>query len=120
MTEKAKKYLSEKISVMSEKNILEKIKEVVSAISPRTEVFLYGSRAKGKAASHSDWDILILLNAPELSFDAEKKFIDALYEVEIETGEVISPMIYTKSEWNSRHSVTPLFENVQREGMRIS
>lgn len=99
-------------------NILKKIKEAVNSTAPHTEIFLYGSRAKGKSESHSDWDVLILLNTPQLSFDFEKRFLDALYEIEIETGEVISPLIYTKDDW-SRHSVTPLFENIQREGIRI-
>src|SRR5437016_1714247 len=99
-------------------SILKKIREAVHSTAPQSEVFLYGSRAKGEADSHSDWDILILLNIPQISFDFEKHFLDVLYEVEIETGEVISPLIYTKDEWN-RHSITPLFENIQREGVRI-
>jgi hypothetical protein len=39
--------------------------------------------------------------------------------VELETGAVISTLIYSKSEWNEKHSMTPLFENIQKEGIRI-
>ena len=34
----------------------------------------------------------------KVSFDFETKVIDDLYEVELETGEVISPLIYTKED----------------------
>jgi predicted nucleotidyltransferase len=53
-----------------------------------SDIILFGSRARGNAVKHSDWDILILLNTPEVNFEMEKNFINALYEIEIETGEV--------------------------------
>jgi len=67
----------------------------------------------------SDWDLLILLNKKNISFDFETKFMDEFYEIELETGEIISPMIYAKNDWNEKHSITPLFENIQKEGVRI-
>ena len=89
--------------------ILGKIKYAVSQIFPQSEIYLYGSRARGHAKKLSDWDVLILLNTPDVNFEIEKLFIDALYEIEIETGEVISPMVYSKNEWNQKHSFTPLY-----------
>jgi uncharacterized protein len=102
-----------------EDKILFKIKKVVNRIAPGSDVFLYGSRARGDSFSQSDWDILILLNSQENTFDFEIKFIDELYEIEIQTGEIISGLIYTKADWYENHSGTPLFENVQKEGIRI-
>lgn len=99
--------------------ILLKIKDVVNRTSPNAEIILYGSRARGNSKSHSDWDVLILLNIQNITFDLETKFMDELYEIEIETGEVISPLIYTKKDWNERRFITPLFENIQKEGIRI-
>ena len=84
-----------------------------------SEIYLYGSRARRAAKKNSDWDILILVDKPEVNFELEKQFIDALYEIEIETGEVISPLIYTRNEWNKRFLITPLFENINQEGIRI-
>ncbi|MBA4410943.1 MAG: nucleotidyltransferase domain-containing protein [Bacteroidota bacterium] len=105
---------------MSRKEIiLGKIKEVVNHTVPESEIFLYGSRARGNARKQSDWDILILLATPKVNFELEKQFIDALYEIEIETGEVISPLVYSKTEWIQKHSFTPLFENINRDGIRI-
>jgi predicted nucleotidyltransferase len=99
--------------------ILLKIKEVVNRTAPNSDIYLYGSRARGDFKAHSDWDLLILLNLQNISFDFETKIMDKFYELEIETGEVISPLIYTKADWNENHSVTPLFENVQKEGVRL-
>ena len=99
--------------------ILSKIREVVDIIAPNSEVYLYGSRARGNPKKQSDWDILILLNLSLITFDFEKRLIDGLYDVEIETGEVISPMIYTKKDWDKKHSFTPLYENINREGIRL-
>ena len=99
--------------------ILKRISEVLDIIAPKSEVFLFGSRARRNSKKLSDWDILILLNINRITFDFEKQIIDALYDIEIETGEVISPMIYTKKDWTVKHSFTPLYENISREGIRL-
>lgn len=98
--------------------IIERIKGVFRGFVPQPEVFLFGSRARGTSKAASDWDVLILLNVPSISFDAETQLMDQFYEVELETGAVISPLIYTKEQWN-RQSATPLFTNIQKEGIRL-
>lgn len=106
--------------MMNKKNqILQMIKEVVDKNAPDSEVYLYGSRAKGNANELSDWDLLILLNTSNVTFDFETKFMDEFYELELKTGEIFSPLIYSKNEWNSNYTVTPLYENIQKEGIRI-
>ncbi len=99
--------------------IIKKIIGVVSKNDPESEIYLYGSRARGDENNISDWDLLILLNKQNISFDFETRFMDELYEIELETGEVISPLIYPKSDWIEKYSVTPLYENIQKEGVRI-
>jgi uncharacterized protein len=99
--------------------ILSRILGVVDKTAPGAEVYLYGSRARGNAKRLSDWDILILLNSINISFDLETKFMDEFYELELETGEIISPLVYTRNDWNERRSITPLYENIKREGVRI-
>lgn len=99
--------------------ILRKIIDVVSKTSSGSEVYLYGSRARGSENISSDWDLLILLNTEIITFDIETEFMDALYEIELQTGEVISPLIYTKGDWVGRHKITPLYENIEKEGVRI-
>jgi uncharacterized protein len=99
--------------------ILNLIIGVVDKTAPGSEVYLYGSRARGNAKRLSDWDILILLNSKNISFELETKFMNEFYEVELETGEIIAPLVYTKSDWNERRSITPLYENIKKEGVRI-
>jgi uncharacterized protein len=105
---------------MSKKEqILQRIIGVVNNTAPDSEIYLYGSQARGNAKKLSDWDLLILLSRQNISFDFETKFMDEFYEIELETGEIISPLIYSKSDWNENHSITPLFENINKEGIRI-
>ncbi len=92
---------------------------MISGIAPKSEVYLYGSRARGNSKKQSHWDILILLNITRITFDFEKRIIDALYDIEIETGEVISPLIYTKKDWDNKHFFTPLYENINRDEIRL-
>ena len=99
--------------------ILQRIIMVVDKNAPDSEVYLYGSQARGNAKKLSDWDLLILLNRPSISFDLETKFMDEFYDLELETGEVISPLIYSKSDWNNNYSITPLFENIKNEGIKL-
>jgi uncharacterized protein len=103
----------------NEQIIIDRIIGVVNKTAPDSEIYLYGSRARQEAKTLSDWDLLILLDRKNVPFIFETKFMDEFYDLEVETGEIFSPLIYTKTEWNEHHSVTPLFENIQKEGIRI-
>ncbi len=95
------------------------IKMVIEKNAPDSEVYLYGSQARVNATKTSDSDLLILLNSANVSFDFETKFMDEFYELELETGEIFSPLIYSKNDWNSNYTITPLYENIQKEGIRL-
>ena len=99
--------------------ILSKIVGVINNTAPDSEVYLYGSRARGDAKQTSDWDLLILLDLQNISFDYETKIMDTFYDIELETGEIISPLIYSKNDWIKNHSITPLYEHIKKEGVRI-
>ncbi len=99
--------------------IFQLIKKVVDKNAPDSEVYLYGSQARGNAKKFSDWDLLILLNTPNVSFDFETNFMDEFYELELKTGEIFSPLIYSKNDWNSNYTFTPFYENIQKEGIRL-
>ncbi len=99
--------------------ILNKIVSVINTTAPDSEVYLYGSRARGDNEEDSDWDLLILLNLNIVPFDYETKIMDIIYDIELETGEVFSPLVYSKNEWINRYTITPLFENIKKEGIRL-
>jgi len=100
--------------------IIEKIIKLANSKHPDSEVYYYGSRARGDVGKISDWDLLILLKTKNLSFELETKLMDDYYELELETGEIFSPLIYSKANWNNAYSITPFYENIQKEGIRIT
>ncbi len=99
--------------------IVQMIKMVMEKNAPKSEVYLYGSRARGNEKELSDWDLLILLNIPKVSFETETQLMDEFYKLELKTGEIFSPMIYSKNDWDSRYSITPLYENILKERIRL-
>lgn len=99
--------------------ILAEIKKIVRNKEPNAKIYLYGSRARGTAKPDSDWDILILINSDRVTTEIEKDISDSLYDLELEKGEVISPMIYTMNEWRTKYKVTPFYHNIMREGQLI-
>jgi len=99
--------------------MLTKIKNIIVENAPLAKIYLYGSRARGTSNSESDWDILILLQQDKITSKIEDKITDPLYDLEFETGEVISPMIYSENEWNSKYHVTPFYNNIMKEGQLL-
>jgi len=100
-------------------NILQKIKILVQQQEPAAKIYLYGSRARGNARIDSDWDLLILLNKDKITTDIEQRITFPLYDLEFETGEVISPMVYSEKEWKTKYRITPFYSNVMKEGVLL-
>ena len=98
--------------------VLSKIKSLVKEIDRDAEVILYGSRARGEEHQDSDWDILILVDS-KTDLDYEKVFRHGLYEIELDLDEAFSISVYNKDEWRSKYWMTPLFQNIAWEGVRI-
>jgi uncharacterized protein len=103
----------------TEDKMLSQIKRIVRKQDPLAKIYLYGSRLKGTAKSESDWDLLILLNRDHVSSEVEKAITYPLFDLEFDTGEVISPMIYSEKEWNSKYHITPFYKSVMREATLI-
>jgi predicted nucleotidyltransferase len=78
---------------------------------------LFGSHARGDSNSNSDWDILVLLNNLTVDRKLEKEFREELFDVELQVGEPISTFVFSKKDWETKHSVTPLYFNVKRDGI---
>lgn len=97
-------------------HILKQIKEIVKQLDPMAKIYLYGSRSKGLENKESDWDILILIDADQISPELEQKISHPLYDLEFDTGEVISPMIFSEKEWNTKYCFTSFYKNVMLEG----
>ena len=98
--------------------ILGKVKEYVKTVDPEAEVILFGSRARDDARNDSDWDILIL-TPKTVTLKVEQAFRHKLFELELEYGQAISTFVYSKTDWNGKHRVTPLYHNIEKEGILI-
>jgi len=98
---------------------IERIKEATARFAPKAEVYLFGSQARGTAHAESDWDLLVLLDQPSVPFKKEIEIMDQFYDLSLETNEVLVPLVYAKPEWYGKYSITPLFENIKREGIRL-
>ncbi|MDP2334992.1 MAG: nucleotidyltransferase domain-containing protein [Bacteroidota bacterium] len=99
--------------------IISLIKSKINKKDSSAEVILFGSHARGEARIDSDWDILILLDSINVTRKVEKEYREELFDVELEIGEPISTFVYSKKDWESRHSVTPLYKSIKRDGIII-
>lgn len=104
---------------MRRPTIVEKIKNVVRQIEPTATSILYGSEARGDARPDSDVDVLILLDGDKRNLEKENTISGALYEIELDTGVIISPLITLKKHWEERPFSTPFYLNVMNEGIRL-
>ncbi|MBN2481825.1 MAG: nucleotidyltransferase domain-containing protein [Bacteroidales bacterium] len=85
----------------------------------RAVVYLYGSRARGDNRIDSDWDILVITPKNKVTFDYGSDLRDPIFEIELESGQVISLLVYSKSDWTSKMPYSTLFLNAQREGIKL-
>jgi predicted nucleotidyltransferase len=98
--------------------IAERIRKEIKSIDPTAKVILFGSRARGDARKDSDWDILILIK-DIVTTEIEKSFRNKLFELELETGEVISTFVYNINTWNKKHKITPFYKSIKQEGVLL-
>ncbi len=109
----------ERRSKMSRKEIVLQIQMLMRHLFPTAEVILYGSEARGEARPDSDIDLLILVDGDKLTLAQEDAVTTPLYELELQTGVVISPIVMLKKQWENRPLVTPFYLNVMKEGVRL-
>jgi predicted nucleotidyltransferase len=104
---------------MKQDSILDSISTAIHENDPDAEAYLFGSRARGDNQPDSDWDILILIDNIEITNEIEDKFRDDLYDLELESGQIISTFIYSKEYWKNRLIFSPLYTSVKKEGIRL-
>ena len=101
------------------KEIQKFVKEVQQLLGTRLKkIILYGSYARGDYTKYSDVDIMILTN---LSFeeieDYRDKISDIAYDIELDTGIILSPVIKNIEKYNSKVDIVPFYRNIQKEGV---
>ncbi len=104
---------------MRRTQIVNRISQAIHRVAPTAEAILYGSEARGDARSDSDIDVLILLDEEKRDLKHEDELAGELYDIELATGVMISPMIMPRKLWENRPFKTPFYINVMNEGVRI-
>ena len=102
---------------MDKNQVISRIKSTVLQIDKDAVVILFGSRAREDNRIDSDWDFLILTDLPE-SKKTKDLFRDKIFDTELELEEPISTIIHNKSVW-SEYEVTPLYQVISKEGIKI-
>ncbi len=105
--------------IRRKQHIIQLIREKVNEIDNTAEVILYGSRARGDNKRDSDWDVMILLKRNDVNKKVEQTFRHHLLDLELEIGVPISVFVYSKSDWEGKYSITPLFRSIKKEGILI-
>ena len=104
---------------MGRKDIVNQISQAIRRVDPTATAILYGSEARGDARPDSDIDVLILLEGDRRDLKHEDELAGELYEIELATGVLVSPMITLRKQWENRSFKSPFYVNVMNEGIRI-
>lgn len=105
---------------MTSGDILNEIKRTAKEVLPKGgQLILFGSRARNEATEDSDWDLLILLDKPEIDMKDRNEVAYPFRALSWDVGELISPIIYTKENWR-KMSFSPFYKNVEQDGIVLA
>ena len=99
--------------------VIDRIKAEVRKMRPQVQTILYGSEARGEARPDSDIDLLMLVDVDKLTYEDKDRIIAPLYDIELDTGIIISTLIMPRKEWENRPFQTPFQYNVSKEGITL-
>ncbi|PIP40922.1 DNA polymerase subunit beta [Candidatus Desantisbacteria bacterium CG_4_8_14_3_um_filter_40_12] len=113
------------ISIIKNENILEIVLEVAKKLenifkNRLKNVILYGSYARGNYNKESDIDVMALV---DISNEELSKYygivVDAIFDLEIEHGIIISVIKKNYQDYNKYLNILPFYKNVYNEGINI-
>ena len=104
---------------MKRTEVVNQIRQAIYRMEPTATAILYGSEARGDARPDSDIDVLVLLEGDKRDLKREMNLSGELYEVELASGVLVSPMIMLRKQWENRPFKTPFYVNVMNEGVRL-
>ena len=86
-----------------------------------SKVIIYGSYARGDYHANSDVDIMILVDLSNEEIKGiENKIFDIAFDIEMNTGVDISPILKNRMEYEYWMDVLPFYKNIKEEGIIIN
>ena len=103
----------------SEQAALDRLKEVLTRDFGLAKLILYGSKARGDSHRESDIDLLVVLK-DEFDWRTKRAIYDVCFDIGLEYDVILQPIVYSHARYNSPLiGATPLYQNVQREGITV-
>jgi predicted nucleotidyltransferase len=101
-----------------ERTAIDELRRTLTADFPLVHLRLIGSKARGDSAPGSDLDLLIVLK--DCDWQMEKRIYDLCFDISVAHDVLLSPVIYTQSEYASRRNrVTPFYRITEAEGIPL-
>jgi len=99
--------------------IIERFLNMLSPLMKNIDdMYLFGSRCRDDWRPDSDYDILIIVKKKDREFI--NRIYDAIMDILLDTGRLISIKIFTVSDFNRLRSIpTPFMQNVMKEGIKL-
>lgn len=99
--------------------IITKFLRRISKIKAKIKsIYLFGSRARGDEKPYSDYDLLLVMKKKDRR--AIDRLYDAVVDMLLETGKVISLKIFQEEEFKRLSSIpTPFMSRILKEGIKI-
>ncbi|HSW01216.1 MAG TPA: nucleotidyltransferase domain-containing protein [Sedimentisphaerales bacterium] len=103
----------------ADKVLLDRCRRAIRRAVPDADVILYGSRARGDATEHSDYDILVLVDQP-VNVALKDRILSSIYPLELETEAMLTVVTYNRRQWESTpYCDMPFHRNVERDGVIV-
>jgi len=100
-----------------DRRAVEAASEILRRQFPVERVILFGSKARGDDDPESDIDLLVLTTRPVSAADKER-MTDALFDLQIERGVVISKLVVPLDDWeHGLYQALPIRWQIEREGV---
>jgi predicted nucleotidyltransferase len=97
-----------------DRDILNKLKNLLKERVKLHQVILFGSRARGDAEPDSDMDVLVILDEPRTR-EVRKVVSDCAWEAGFDAGVVVAPVAVSRDHWENGPERSSLLAMAVRE-----
>lgn len=102
-----------------DRQIVTDCKRLIRQLDPAATVVLFGSTARGAREAGSDYNIIVL-SQRVLSAEERDRMDEALLDLELDLGVVVSSLLFTRDQWNRPlHRASPFHREMEREGVVV-